>query len=141
MNNDNYVIEQIYTCKYCGKFSLPFDDKDVEKHLTGQQLKELGHICHSINCGRKNEGKESIECVVVESDWPEYEPTWAAIEKRIVSDAAWNFVEQYADSGDSCTDCRFSDQSGPGWGHTCDLGDEGEVTECPALPEYLYPKA
>lgn len=25
----------------------------------------------------------TVECVVVESDWPEYEPTWGAIEKRM----------------------------------------------------------
>jgi hypothetical protein len=24
-----------------------------------------------------------MQCVVVESDWPEYEPTWAAIGKRV----------------------------------------------------------
>ena len=25
----------------------------------------------------------TIDCVVVEKDWPEYEPTWKAIEKRV----------------------------------------------------------
>lgn len=26
-----------------------------------------------------------VDCVVVESDWPEYEPTWKAIERRVMS--------------------------------------------------------
>jgi hypothetical protein len=29
----------------------------------------------------------NMECVVVEKDWPEYGPTWAAIEKRMKSEA------------------------------------------------------
>ena len=29
----------------------------------------------------------NMECVVVESDWPEYEPTWAAIEERMKCEA------------------------------------------------------
>ena len=28
-------------------------------------------------------GKPRLDCVVVEVDWPEYEPTWEAIEARI----------------------------------------------------------
>lgn len=28
-------------------------------------------------------GKPPLQCVVVEHDWPEYEPTWAAIEARV----------------------------------------------------------
>ncbi|BDD90910.1 hypothetical protein PanNE5_03500 [Pandoraea sp. NE5] len=29
-----------------------------------------------------------VDCVVVENDWPEYEPTWAAIEARMTGRAA-----------------------------------------------------
>lgn len=29
----------------------------------------------------------TVECIVVESDWPEYEPTWESIEKRCTSNA------------------------------------------------------
>ena len=31
----------------------------------------------------------TVDAVVVESDWPEYEPTWAAIERRVTG-AQWN---------------------------------------------------
>jgi hypothetical protein len=37
---------------------------------------------------RVNRGAPPLECVVVESDWPEYEPTWAAIEARVDAEAA-----------------------------------------------------
>ena len=32
-------------------------------------------------------GKALVECVVVESDWPEYESTWRAIEERVTGAA------------------------------------------------------
>ena len=32
---------------------------------------------------RERNGKQTLECVVVESDWPEYEPTWEAIKQRM----------------------------------------------------------
>jgi len=32
---------------------------------------------------RERNGKQPLECVVVESDWPEYEPTWEAIKQRM----------------------------------------------------------
>ena len=38
-----------------------------------------------VSISRENEGKPPLCCVVVESDWPEYEPTWDAIEKRVDS--------------------------------------------------------
>ncbi|RSC25271.1 hypothetical protein EGT09_02165 [Pseudomonas putida] len=31
----------------------------------------------------------TVDAVVVEADWPEYEPTWAAIERRVTG-AQWN---------------------------------------------------
>lgn len=30
------------------------------------------------------------KCLVIESDWPEYEPTWAAIERRVTGAAQWD---------------------------------------------------
>lgn len=65
-----------------------------------------------------------IECV---GDQPE--PTEQEVK-------AWAFVEKYSDGGELCLDCRHSDQSGPGWGHTCCVE---KATDCPALPDELYP--
>lgn len=56
---------------------------DAKKYLSelGQnQLKELAGI---INIERAQEKGKALKCVVVEEDWPEYESTWQAIEKRV----------------------------------------------------------
>lgn len=43
----------------------------------------LNHICHAVASAREQAGKQPLQCVVVEQDWPEYEPTWRAIEARV----------------------------------------------------------
>lgn len=30
------------------------------------------------------EGIPTVECLVIESDWPEYEPVWSMLEKRSI---------------------------------------------------------
>lgn len=56
---------------------------DIVKHLSDTDKTYLADICCAIESARESEGKRRMECVVVESDWPEYEPTWAAIESRM----------------------------------------------------------
>ena len=58
-------------------------NKDIAKYLSNADMLNLNHICIKINEGRFLDGKPEIEAVVVESDWPEYEPTWEAIKKRM----------------------------------------------------------
>lgn len=37
-----------------------------------------------------------MECVIVESDWPEYEPTWKAIEARVTgAQPSLSFADAY----------------------------------------------
>jgi hypothetical protein len=86
----------------------------------------------------------NIACKLFQKEYvgQNQEKVWAwATRAAVQTCKAWEFIEEYADGGESCTDCRFSDQSGPGWVHICKLGDKGEATECPALPEHLYPEA
>ncbi len=45
------------------------------KHLTKQVEQELRLLLQDAEV-------KTIECLVIESDWPEYEPTWKAIESR-----------------------------------------------------------
>jgi len=45
-------------------------------------LGDLIHVCETVDFERAKRGKNPLKCVVVEHDWPEYEPTWAAIKKR-----------------------------------------------------------
>ena len=57
--------------------------KDAEAALDKGQLEQLNGLSSVVSANRKKAGKLELNCVVVESDWPEYEPTWAAIEARI----------------------------------------------------------
>jgi hypothetical protein len=55
---------------------------DAEAVLTKEGLRQLNMLGEMVAEGRRARGKNDLECVVVESDWPEYEPTWAAIQAR-----------------------------------------------------------
>ncbi|ALX96102.1 hypothetical protein AV650_22300 [Serratia fonticola] len=51
--------------------------------LRPSEIDSLKSLLETIARIRLIEGKQPLECVVVESDWPEYEPTWNAIEARV----------------------------------------------------------
>lgn len=57
--------------------------KDAAEYLSELDGKQLDRILDKIAMGRMKDGKAPLECVVVEHDWPEYEPTWAAITSRV----------------------------------------------------------
>ena len=57
-------------------------DLDAAK-LSPREKTDLNDILFKINIARKVSGKDPLNCVVVESDWPEFEMVWAAIEKRV----------------------------------------------------------
>lgn len=59
--------------------------KDVKAALTEDERGLLNSLCGKISDYRIGEGKAPLECVVVESDWPEYETTWESIELRVDS--------------------------------------------------------
>lgn len=56
---------------------------DVKIALSVAEQRELESLCKFVLSGRQMRGKPDLQCVVVESDWPEYEPTWKAIEARM----------------------------------------------------------
>ena len=56
---------------------------DIMQCLTVNELIELRRIQAKAVAHRAKLGKPRLDCVVVESDWPEYEPTWRAIEARV----------------------------------------------------------
>lgn len=47
------------------------------KHLVGDQEERIRELVHD------ELGIQTTECVVVESDWPEYEAVWRMIEERV----------------------------------------------------------
>jgi hypothetical protein len=58
-------------------------NKDIAKYLGNADIAALDRVCKKINEGRFRDGRSEMDAVVVESDWPEYEPTWKAIERRM----------------------------------------------------------
>ena len=56
---------------------------DIMQCLTINELIELRRIQARVAEHRTAIGKPRLDCVVVEADWPEYEPTWEAIEVRM----------------------------------------------------------
>ena len=62
---------------------MVFKISDVVEHCTKTEALHLARLYEIQRVGRKDAGKAELECVVVESDWPEYEPTWKAIEARV----------------------------------------------------------
>ena len=62
---------------------LVFKLSDVAEHFTFGERLQLARLAEVQRVGRKEAGKAPLDCVVVEADWPEYEPTWKAIEARM----------------------------------------------------------
>lgn len=50
--------------------------------ITDAEIQAFNAVCDKVSRSRIQRSKGLLECVVVEKDWPEYEPTWAAIAKR-----------------------------------------------------------
>ena len=59
---------------------IVFKTSDLGNSLKGDEIRRLAREYEE---QRILKGKPPLEYVVVESDWPEYEPTWKAIEARV----------------------------------------------------------
>ena len=59
---------------------IVFKVSDLGNSLKGNEIRKLAREYAE---HRQQLGKEPLKCVVVESDWPEYESTWKAIEARV----------------------------------------------------------
>lgn len=56
--------------------------KDV-KALPAYGLNQLDVVCHEVDAVRGKRGTEPLECLVIEKDWPEYEPALAMLSARV----------------------------------------------------------
>ena len=52
---------------------------DANAALTEGEREQLAVLMTKVAGHRIEQGKAPLECVVVESDWPFYEATWAAV--------------------------------------------------------------
>ena len=59
---------------------IVFKVSDLGNSLKGDEIRRLAREYAE---QRRLKGNKPLECVVVEKDWPEYEPTWRAIEARV----------------------------------------------------------
>lgn len=88
-----------------------FKIKDALDHLGACELDSLQEMGEKIAAGRAADGKPPFNAVVVEQDWLEFEPTWAAIEQRVRRERCaheWTTVV----AGDP-TLCKHCGASGP----------------------------
>ena len=60
-----------------------FKRSDMRKYLSQSECKQVEGLALHICLSREGDGKHPLNCLVVESDWPEFEPTWGAIEARV----------------------------------------------------------
>jgi len=58
---------------------------DVEQYLNGDETITLTALCELVDDGRRDNGKSSIDALVIESDWPEYGPALDALAERVDS--------------------------------------------------------
>ena len=78
---------------------IVFKLSDVEEHFTPGERQQLARLVEVQRVGRSEAGKPPLECVVVEADWPEYEPTWKAIEARMTGAQPAQKAVAYLDLG------------------------------------------
>lgn len=56
---------------------------DIYQALTSDEIDLLIKLSSLITNRRKRAGKLPLQTVVVEQDWPEYEPVWKMLEERV----------------------------------------------------------
>ncbi len=59
---------------------LVFKNKDIDLALTTHEKESLIFLANKVFLRRQEIGKAPLECVVVESDWPNYAEVWRTVE-------------------------------------------------------------
>jgi len=62
---------------------IVFKISDFEDALSRSEEKHLFGLSGRVDRRRVMRGKLPLTTLVIESDWPEYEPTWDAIQRRV----------------------------------------------------------
>ena len=78
---------------------IVFKLSDVERYLTDADRTHLAMMKNEIDAGRDCANKPPFKGLIVESDWPEYEPTWKAIEARVTGAQPAQKAVAYLDLG------------------------------------------
>ncbi len=91
---DDSDMNQVHEGSVESVTSVPFVQEARYIVLKGADLRglhphhwtQLSEVIKYHDRNRRFKGKLPLECVVVESDWPEYDPTWKAIQNRVTSE-------------------------------------------------------
>lgn len=62
---------------------LVIKQKDIESILSPSEKIRLACMADKINESRKSDGRDLLKCVVIESDWPEYQAARTVLLSRI----------------------------------------------------------
>lgn len=62
---------------------LAIKRKDLEKHLNALEQHILYKLADKVAQERRKEGRREFFGLFIEDDWPEYQPTLAALSKRV----------------------------------------------------------
>lgn len=65
-----------------------FKIEDIVKYLHEVDREVIRSIGDRLSLLRKADGKRPLVSLVIESDWPEYEPAYSQIKARVVSEQA-----------------------------------------------------
>ena len=76
--SDNEETEMDLESRY-----VTFKHKDISGALDSCDLEAFEALCDKINKFRKARGAGELEGIVIEKDWPEYQPTLDLLSKRI----------------------------------------------------------
>lgn len=82
-------------------------NRDIQAYLTDEEQGQLDDLRRKINRLRLMEGKEILQGIMLEQDWPEYAPARASLEKRIQQEHCqhvWKW-HQIAGEGQICSKC------------------------------------
>lgn len=71
--------------------------KDAFAALTVEEIRTLHKLTRKVDLFRRVHGKEELQCLVVEHDWPEYGPTSQAILHRVAASDETLIFEGMAD--------------------------------------------
>jgi len=80
----NYLLAVDDDMKLENKY-IVLKRSDVEEYLNEDEKITLSVLCERVGDGRRNNGKPSIDALVIESDWPEYGKAFDLLSERIDS--------------------------------------------------------
>lgn len=97
-------------------------------HLSKNDQQRLSQIALRVDGARASSGKRKLNCVVVESDWPEFEPVWKQLEDRVCGSA-----DQLAIAATVNVDLSDDTIADLYWNRGCHLHTPGTDTQHKAL--------